>query len=249
VLSLCGDVIGAIELAKSGGAGDEFDLRNLTACAKRLKNARPEFKDETQVTITANPGVDYKTVIGVMDSLRADGEEDPEPRETSCLVEQQNRGHPEEIRRLVLRLIQEQAMQAVDPHPAVTRDPTGHGIDVEVPEEGQNRLAPAPMPPDSLGPFEAGAEQDKDAGQRGCPGFVDEVPDEEIEEGHEPERDEERGQPLDTAGKLTRSEALELDKKTLDAITAKHPHVREVLKKFHEQRAQDTVEAILKKRG
>ena len=44
-------------------------------------------------------------------------------------------------------------------------------------------------------------------------------------------------------------EALELDKKTLDSITANHPHVREVLKKFHEQRAQDTVEAILKKRG
>ncbi|MFI5183867.1 MAG: cyclic nucleotide-binding domain-containing protein [Vicinamibacteria bacterium] len=43
-------------------------------------------------------------------------------------------------------------------------------------------------------------------------------------------------------------EALELDKKTLDSITATHPHVREVLKKFHEQRAQDTVEAILKKR-
>jgi hypothetical protein len=44
-------------------------------------------------------------------------------------------------------------------------------------------------------------------------------------------------------------EALELDKKTLDSITAKHPHVREVLKRFHEQRAHDTVEAILKKRG
>jgi hypothetical protein len=43
-------------------------------------------------------------------------------------------------------------------------------------------------------------------------------------------------------------EALELDKKTLDEITAKHPHVREVLKKFHEQRAQDTVQAILKKK-
>ena len=43
-------------------------------------------------------------------------------------------------------------------------------------------------------------------------------------------------------------EVLELDKKTLDEITAKHPRVREVLKKFHEQRAQDTVEAILKKK-
>ena len=44
--------------------------------AKRLKNARPEFKDETQVTITANPGIDYKTVIDVMDALRSDGEEE-----------------------------------------------------------------------------------------------------------------------------------------------------------------------------
>lgn len=44
-------------------------------------------------------------------------------------------------------------------------------------------------------------------------------------------------------------ETLELDKETLDSITARHPRVREVLKKFHEQRAQDTVEAILKKRG
>jgi len=43
-------------------------------------------------------------------------------------------------------------------------------------------------------------------------------------------------------------EALELDKKTLDEITTKHPHVREVLKKFHEQRAIDTVQAMSKKR-
>jgi Cyclic nucleotide-binding domain len=43
-------------------------------------------------------------------------------------------------------------------------------------------------------------------------------------------------------------EALELHKKTLDGITAKHPRVRDVLKKFHEQRALDTVQAILKKR-
>ncbi len=43
-------------------------------------------------------------------------------------------------------------------------------------------------------------------------------------------------------------EALELNKKALDEITARHPRVLEVLKKFHEQRAVDTVQAILKKR-
>src|SRR5690349_5953315 len=42
---------------------DSYDFPALTACAKRLKNARPEFKEETQVTITANPGIDYKTII------------------------------------------------------------------------------------------------------------------------------------------------------------------------------------------
>lgn len=43
-------------------------------------------------------------------------------------------------------------------------------------------------------------------------------------------------------------ETLELDKKNLDRITAKHPRVLEVLKKFHEQRALDTVQTLLKKR-
>jgi hypothetical protein len=42
-------------------------------------------------------------------------------------------------------------------------------------------------------------------------------------------------------------ELLELDRKTLDAITARYPRVHAVLKKFHEKRAQATVEALLKK--
>lgn len=42
-------------------------------------------------------------------------------------------------------------------------------------------------------------------------------------------------------------EVLELDRPTLDAITRKYPRVREVLKKFHEKRAQATVEALLRK--
>jgi hypothetical protein len=46
----------------------------------------------------------------------------------------------------------------------------------------------------------------------------------------------------------TPCEVLELDKPTLDAITQSHPHVLEVLKRFHEARAQDTVEAIIRNR-
>ena len=52
--------------------GADNDYPAITECARRLKSARPEFQEETQVTITANPDVDYKTVIGVMDSLRGD---------------------------------------------------------------------------------------------------------------------------------------------------------------------------------
>ena len=56
-------------------------LRGAHDCArKRLKNAQPEFKDETQVTITANPGIQYKTVIDVMDALRTDGDGGALPR-------------------------------------------------------------------------------------------------------------------------------------------------------------------------
>jgi hypothetical protein len=46
----------------------------------------------------------------------------------------------------------------------------------------------------------------------------------------------------------TPCELLELDRATLDAITATHPRVREILKEFHEQRAQDTVQAMIRKR-
>jgi len=46
----------------------------------------------------------------------------------------------------------------------------------------------------------------------------------------------------------TPCELLELDRATLDTITATHPRVREILTEFHEQRAQDTVQAMIRKR-
>ncbi len=44
-------------------------------------------------------------------------------------------------------------------------------------------------------------------------------------------------------------EVLELSKANLDAITKTHPQVRQVLKDFHEQRAQSTIKAMIKNRG
>jgi biopolymer transport protein TolR len=50
--------------------GSDYDYAGLTECAKKLKEASPDFKDETQVTITANPGIDYQTLIRAIDALR-----------------------------------------------------------------------------------------------------------------------------------------------------------------------------------
>jgi biopolymer transport protein TolR len=69
----CNDVGSGVTVPK---IGDDYDFKGLSICAKRLKNANSAFKEETQVTITANPGIDYKTVIDVMDALRNDGEEE-----------------------------------------------------------------------------------------------------------------------------------------------------------------------------
>jgi len=57
-------------------AGEEYDLKGLTLCAKHLKSANPAYKEETQVSITASNNIEYKTVIDVMDALRSDGEEE-----------------------------------------------------------------------------------------------------------------------------------------------------------------------------
>lgn len=43
-------------------------------------------------------------------------------------------------------------------------------------------------------------------------------------------------------------EVLELKKKNLDEITATHPQVREVLRRFHEERARSTIDAMMMKK-
>jgi biopolymer transport protein TolR len=50
--------------------GRDYDYGALKSCAARLKKANPEFDDETQVFLTANPGTDYQTIISVIDAVR-----------------------------------------------------------------------------------------------------------------------------------------------------------------------------------
>ena len=48
----------------------QHDYVALTECALKLKKASPEFADETQFSVAANPDTDYQTIISVMDALR-----------------------------------------------------------------------------------------------------------------------------------------------------------------------------------
>ncbi len=48
----------------------KYDYDTLTECAARLKNSSPDFQDENQFGIAANPGTDYQTIIDVIDAMR-----------------------------------------------------------------------------------------------------------------------------------------------------------------------------------
>lgn len=63
----CASVGAGIAVPKKGG---QYDYTELTRCAVELKNAKPDFAEENQVRISANPGTDYQTVILVIDALR-----------------------------------------------------------------------------------------------------------------------------------------------------------------------------------
>lgn len=65
----CEGLGAGMTLPTRGGA---LDLASLSACARQIKAASPAFADETQVTVTASPGIDYASVVAVMDALRRD---------------------------------------------------------------------------------------------------------------------------------------------------------------------------------
>ena len=57
-------------------AGSDYDYVQLGDCVRRLKDSSPDFKEESQVTLTANPGVEYSTIVKTMDALRRTKEGD-----------------------------------------------------------------------------------------------------------------------------------------------------------------------------
>jgi biopolymer transport protein TolR len=70
----CDNVGGGMTIPARDAVGDQspYDTAAITACARKLKSARPEFEEETQVTITASPGIEYQYVIEVLDAVRID---------------------------------------------------------------------------------------------------------------------------------------------------------------------------------
>jgi biopolymer transport protein ExbD len=54
-----------------------LDLDALNKCALRLKHQSPDFKEETQIRITASNNISYRKLIDTMDAVRAsaDGQE------------------------------------------------------------------------------------------------------------------------------------------------------------------------------
>jgi biopolymer transport protein ExbD len=57
--------------------GDQYDFGGLNECASSLKQASPEFREETQVFLSANPGIDYQTLVSTIDAVRATSKGDP----------------------------------------------------------------------------------------------------------------------------------------------------------------------------
>lgn len=66
----CQAIGSGITIPKKGDSS--HDYAELTRCARELKRQNERFAEETQVTITANPDVDYQVIITTMDAFRED---------------------------------------------------------------------------------------------------------------------------------------------------------------------------------
>lgn len=70
----CRDVGGGMTVPMVSDNGKPaYDWEGLRTCARHLKSEGPEeWRDETQVTITASPGIEFKSIIDTVDTLRND---------------------------------------------------------------------------------------------------------------------------------------------------------------------------------
>jgi biopolymer transport protein ExbD len=67
---------------EAGGAGytvplqgGSYDWAAVKACARKLKDASPDYKEETAVTILADPGIPYSMIVASMDAVRESEDE------------------------------------------------------------------------------------------------------------------------------------------------------------------------------
>jgi biopolymer transport protein ExbD len=63
----CKDAGAGLTIPNKDGARD---FAALAACVDRVKHISPDFESETSVTIAANPGTDFQTLVTTMDALR-----------------------------------------------------------------------------------------------------------------------------------------------------------------------------------
>lgn len=56
---------------------EAYDHRGLTACLRKIKDLVPAAKDETEVTLTAAPAIEFQTIVSTMDTLKGTAETGP----------------------------------------------------------------------------------------------------------------------------------------------------------------------------
>lgn len=55
----------------------KYDFSGLNDCTTRLKGVATAFEEETQVFLSANPGIDYQTLVSTIDAVRSTREGKP----------------------------------------------------------------------------------------------------------------------------------------------------------------------------
>ena len=75
----CNDLGPGLAVGKgtSSEGRPDYDYAQLTECVRKLKHLSDDFKDETQVALTANPEIPYQVVVRTTDAVRRteEGEE------------------------------------------------------------------------------------------------------------------------------------------------------------------------------
>jgi biopolymer transport protein ExbD len=70
----CGDAGAGLAIPKAGGT---YDYVALNACATKLKSSAPEFAEERDVVVSANPQIPYDVLIATLDAVRTSSSGDP----------------------------------------------------------------------------------------------------------------------------------------------------------------------------